>query len=52
MSVLKIIFSALPVDFLPIIIVQHLGPHLIANGLKNFEFKNLIQIKEADEKKN
>ena len=51
MSALKIIFSALPADFcLPIIIVQHLGPQSDSEWIKILNSKNLIQIKEADEK--
>ena len=51
MSALKIIFSALPADFsLPIIIVQHVGPHSDSQWIKILNSQSLLQIKEADEK--
>jgi two-component system chemotaxis response regulator CheB len=53
MNALKIIFSALPVDFnTPIIIVQHLGAHSDSQWIKLLNEKSLLDIKEADEKEN
>ena len=51
MNALKIIFSILPADFcLPIIIVQHVGPHSDSQWIQIFNSKSPLQIKEADEK--
>ncbi|TDE53402.1 chemotaxis protein CheB [Flavobacterium sp. GT3P67] len=51
MNALKIIFSALPVDFnIPIIIVQHVGAHSDSQWIKLLNEKSPLEIKEADEK--
>ena len=51
MNALKIIFSALPVDFnIPIIIVQHIGVHSDSQWIKLLNEKSPLDIKEADEK--
>ncbi|MFV8376166.1 chemotaxis protein CheB [Flavobacterium sp. LB1P62] len=51
MNALKIIFSALPVDFnIPIIIVQHVGAHSDSQWIKLLNKKSHLEIKEADEK--
>ncbi|MFV8369697.1 chemotaxis protein CheB [Flavobacterium sp. LB2R40] len=51
MSALKIISSALPIDFtIPIIIVQHLSAHSDSHWIKLLNEKSHLNIKEADEK--
>ncbi|MFV5687896.1 chemotaxis protein CheB [Flavobacterium sp. ZT3R25] len=51
MNALKIIFSALPIDFnIPIIIVQHVGVHSDSEWIKLLNKKSHLDIKEADEK--
>ncbi|MFV5701281.1 chemotaxis protein CheB [Flavobacterium sp. XS2P12] len=51
MNALKIISSALPVNFsTPIIIVQHLSAHSDSHWIKLLNEKSLLDVKEADEK--
>ena len=51
MNALKFLFSALPVDFsIPIIIVQHIGPHSDNQWIKLLNNNSKLSIKEADEK--
>ncbi|MFV8379220.1 chemotaxis protein CheB [Flavobacterium sp. LB3R33] len=51
MNALKIISSALPVDFnIPIIIVQHLSAHSDSFWIKLLNEKSHLFVKEADEK--
>jgi two-component system chemotaxis response regulator CheB len=51
MNVLKIISSALPIDFkIPIIIVQHVGAHSENQWIQLLNEKSNLHIKEADEK--
>jgi len=51
MNALKFLFSALPVNFsIPIIIVQHIGPHSDSQWIKLLNNYSKLSIKEADEK--
>src|ERR1035437_9055226 len=51
MSALKTIFSRLPQNFtLPIIIVQHIGPHSKNKWIKLLDDISYLHIQEAEEK--
>jgi two-component system chemotaxis response regulator CheB len=51
MNALKIISSALPIDFkIPIIIVQHVGAHSDSQWIQLLNEKSNLHVKEADEK--
>lgn len=51
MNALKLLFSALPVDFsIPIIIVQHISPHSDNQWIKLLNNNSKLYLKEADEK--
>ncbi len=51
MNALNILFSLLPKDFsIPIIILQHIGPHSDNQWIKSINKKAKIFIKEAEEK--
>ena len=51
MTALKFLFSTMPVDFsIPIIIVQHIGPHSDSKWIKLLNNNSKLSLKEADEK--
>jgi two-component system chemotaxis response regulator CheB len=53
MNALKLLFSALPVDFsIPIIIVQHISPRSDNHWIKLLNNNSKLYLKEADEKEN
>lgn len=51
MNAMKILFSALPLEFnIPIVIVQHISPRSDNQWIKLLNDKSKLHIKEADEK--